>query len=87
MSLEEGRVYNDILKPLCLGSAQPDAKVPVQTIMHDLWMDIRACDPEGAEMLIQPTFVFLDAQTNRVRLAISNLGSYLQYREIDVGQP
>lgn len=47
---------------------------------------MRACDRELADEVLEPTFTFMRAQTDRIRLHISELGRYLEYREKDVGK-
>lgn len=47
---------------------------------------MRAHDKELADEVLEPTFTFMRAQTDRVRLQITELGRYLEYREKDVGK-
>ncbi len=54
--------------------------------MYDLLDAMRTLDKELADGIIEPTFTFMHAQTDRVRHSITNLGSYLEYRERDVGK-
>ena len=54
--------------------------------MSEVWSEMRAFDPKRTEYLIQPTFQFMDAQTDSVRLSVKELGPYLRYREVDVGE-
>ncbi|KAK6082922.1 aristolochene synthase [Seiridium cupressi] len=47
---------------------------------------MRAYDLELANEVLEPTFVFMRSQTDKIRLSITELGEYLQYREKDVGK-
>ncbi|EFW98420.1 aristolochene synthase [Grosmannia clavigera kw1407] len=86
MSLEDGRAYNDKLIPIARGDVQPDRSVPVEWIMYDLWEMMRAQDKELADEVLEPTFTFMRAQTDKARLSIRGMGPYLVYREKDVGK-
>jgi aristolochene synthase len=85
MSLEEGKKYNDALMPVMAGEKLPDHSSPEQSMMHELWEGMRACDRELADDLLEPTFEFMRAQTAPIRLHLTSLGQYLLYREEDVG--
>jgi aristolochene synthase len=54
--------------------------------MYDLWESMRAHDKELADAVLEPTFNFMRAQTDRARMSIGGLGRYLEYREKDVGK-
>lgn len=54
--------------------------------MWDLWEAMRRCDLQQANEILEPTFVFMRAQTDRARKNIKGLGAYLLYRERDVGK-
>lgn len=54
--------------------------------MYDLWTSMRSHDRELADAVLEPTFTFMRAQTERSRLAMKALGTYLTYREKDVGK-
>lgn len=86
MSLEDGRAYNDKLIPIARGDVQPDQSVPVEWIMYDLWEMMRAQDKELADEVLEPTFTFMRAQTDKARLSVRGMGPYLVYREKDVGK-
>ncbi|OBR10835.1 aristolochene synthase [Colletotrichum higginsianum IMI 349063] len=86
MSLEEGKAYNDKLMPLARGEAQPDRTIPVEAMFYDLWASMREKDQHLADQVLEPTFVFMRAQTEGIRTEITELGQYLQYRERDVGK-
>ncbi|CAJ2506370.1 Uu.00g005000.m01.CDS01 [Anthostomella pinea] len=86
MSLDEGRAYNARLMPIFRGDELPDRNVPVEWISYDIWQDLRACDRELADEMLEPVFAFMRAQTDPIRLQKLDLGSYLEYREADVGK-
>ena len=86
MSLEEGSAYNERLIDISRGDLPPDRTVPVQTITHDLWKEMRTCDEALADDLLDHVVIFMRAQTDESRLRACDLGKYLDYRERDVGQ-
>ncbi|KAI2628690.1 putative aristolochene synthase [Hypoxylon sp. NC1633] len=86
MSFEDGEVYNAELMPIMSGDKQPNRSSPVESIMWDLWEDMRACDRDLANEILEPVFVFMRAQTDKSRKDIKGLGAYLLYRERDVGK-
>lgn len=86
ISLEEGSAYNEKLIPIARGDVLPDRAVPVEWIMYDLWENMRAHDKVLADDILEPTFTFMRAQTDKARLSVFGLKSYLAYRERDVGK-
>jgi hypothetical protein len=86
MSFEEGSAYNERLIPIARGEVLPDRNVPVEWIMYDLWESMRAHDRPLADDILEPTFTFMRAQTDKTRLSITGMGPYLVYREKDVGK-
>ncbi|KAI0396355.1 Aristolochene synthase in complex with 12,13-Difluorofarnesyl diphosphate [Xylariaceae sp. FL0594] len=86
MSFEDGEAYNNALMPIMRGEQQPNRSSPAEAIMWDLWTDMRALDHDLADEILEPTFVFMRAQTDRERKKIKGFGSYLIYRERDVGK-
>ncbi|KAK2616580.1 Aristolochene synthase prx2 [Conoideocrella luteorostrata] len=86
MSFEDGSAYNNKLMPIARGDVLPDRTVPVEWMMYDLWEEMRAKDKILADQILEPTFTFMRAQTDKSRLTISELGHYLTYREKDVGK-
>lgn len=60
--------------------------IPVEYIIYDLWENMRAHDRVLADEILEPTFTFMRAQTDKLRLGIKGLGNYLDYRERDVGK-
>lgn len=65
---------------------EPEGSLPTEYIMYDLWANMRILDPVLADATLEPTFVFMQAQTDKARLSITKLGEYFDYRERDVGQ-
>ncbi|GME30039.1 Aristolochene synthase [Neofusicoccum parvum] len=86
MSFADGEAYNNKLIPISRGDVLPDRNVPVEYILYDLWESMRAHDKELADEILEPTFTFMRAQTDKSRLEIDELGQYLTYRERDVGK-
>lgn len=86
MSLEQGSAYNEKLIPISRGDVLPDRSVPVEYITYDLWESMRGHDRSMANEILEPVFVFMRAQTDRTRIRPMGLGSYLEYRERDVGK-
>ncbi|CAI7630480.1 unnamed protein product [Penicillium glandicola] len=85
MSFTDGEAYNNRLIPISRGDVLPDRTKPEEFILYDLWESMRAHDKELADEVLEPTFVFMRAQTDRARLTIQELGRYLEYREKDGG--
>jgi len=86
MSFADGKAYNEKLMALAENKGAPDVNVPAQWMFHDLWNRMRACDLALATAILEPTFVFMRAQTDPSRQDIRELGQYLEYREKDVGK-
>ncbi len=47
---------------------------------------MRKHDLELANEVLEPTFEFMQSQTDKIWLSITELGAYLRYREKDVGK-
>lgn len=60
--------------------------IAAEFILYDLWEEMRAHDKVLADQILEPTFTFMRAQTDKARLQIKGLGHYLEYREKDVGK-
>lgn len=60
--------------------------VPVQYIMYDLWQSMHACDDVLATAVLESTFIFMRAQTDKVYLSMNGFNQYLEYGERDVGK-
>ncbi|USP74924.1 uncharacterized protein yc1106_02198 [Curvularia clavata] len=85
MSFDEGKAYNEHLMPIAEGKVAPDWSIPVEWMFHAIWDEMRKIDMELANSVLEPVFVFMRAQTDKSRVSIDQLGSYLVYRERDVG--
>ncbi|KAB8229441.1 isoprenoid synthase domain-containing protein [Aspergillus alliaceus] len=86
MSLADGEAYNTHLMPLMCGDVLPNRDIPVEFLMYNLWEEMRAASPILADGILEPTFTFMRAQTDKTRLSIKELGHYLVYRGRDVGK-
>ncbi len=60
--------------------------MPAEFVIYDLWESMRKHDLELADEVLEPAFVFMRSQTDRIRMSITGLGEYLRYRERDVGK-
>ncbi|KAI8627396.1 Aristolochene synthase in complex with 12,13 Difluorofarnesyl diphosphate [Xylariaceae sp. FL1651] len=85
-SLEEGRAYNERMFSFFRGEVQPDRHVPAEWISYDLWEELRACDVELANQMLEPIYAFMASQTDPRRLVGMGFSEYLEYREIEVGK-
>ncbi|KAI9787986.1 MAG: hypothetical protein M1816_007290 [Peltula sp. TS41687] len=85
-SLADGKAFNETLFPIMRGQVEPDRSVASQFILYDLFQDMRLIDKELADGVLEPTFIFMRAQTDSVRLNMKSIGDYLLYREKDVGK-
>ena len=86
MSFEDGSAYNENLIPISRGHVLPNRSIPAEYSTYDLWESMRAHDKDLADEILEPVFTFMRAQTDRTRVAIKELGPYLEYRERDVGK-
>lgn len=86
MSFAEGAAYNENLMPLARGTKSPDRSIPAEYIMYDLWQAMRQVDESMANAILEPTFDFMRAQTDKTRSTAMGLGDYFHYRERDVGR-
>ncbi|KAK3301898.1 Aristolochene synthase [Chaetomium strumarium] len=88
MSFADGERLNNRLIELSKGPkyATPDRSIPAEFVIFDLWESMRKHDFELANEVLEPTFIFMRSQTDRIRLRITELGEYLRYREKDVGK-
>ncbi|EAW10787.1 uncharacterized protein ACLA_052600 [Aspergillus clavatus NRRL 1] len=85
MSLSDGEAYNARLMPIMRGDVRPNRTKPVEYILYDLWEDMRRKNRTQADEMLEATFCLMRAQTNKVRLSITQLDEYLKYRAQDVG--
>lgn len=58
----------------------------MEAMFYDLWESMREKDEDLANQVLEPTFIFMRAQTEKIRTEITEIGEYLQYREKDVGK-
>ncbi|KAI0418209.1 Aristolochene synthase in complex with 12,13-Difluorofarnesyl diphosphate [Xylaria grammica] len=86
MSFEEGTAYNGRLMSIILGDITPDRSVAVEAITFDLWESMRAHDAELAGEIVEPLFIFMRSQTDKVRAQSMTLMQYFDYRDKDIGQ-
>lgn len=86
MSFAEGSAYNEKLIPISRGDVLPNRSEPAEYILYDLWESMRAHDKEMADIILEPVFVFMRAQTDKIRSTPMGLGKYFEYREKDVGR-
>lgn len=86
MSFDDGRTLNERLLSIMEGSQLPDLAIPAEKISHELWESMRLCDQELADQIIPPMRIFMRSQTDPKRKDNFVLSTYLQYREVDVGQ-
>ena len=54
--------------------------------MYDLWESMRSHEQILADVVLEPTFTLMQAQTDRTRKTVSGLTRYLELREKDVGK-
>lgn len=47
---------------------------------------MRSQTQDLADAVLEPTFIFMRAQTDKARLNMSGFGPYFEYREKDVGK-
>ncbi|KAF2146989.1 uncharacterized protein K452DRAFT_315168 [Aplosporella prunicola CBS 121167] len=85
MSFDDGKAYNEHLMPIMSGTAAPNPSIPCEWMMHEIWEEMRKSDPVLTEQMLEPTFDFMRAQTEKSRIETTGLGRYLEYRERDVG--
>ncbi|KAI0903431.1 Aristolochene synthase in complex with 12,13-Difluorofarnesyl diphosphate [Ustulina deusta] len=86
MSFEEGTAYNGRLMSIIRGDVTPNRSVAVEKITYDLWESMRAHDEELAEEIVEPLFIFMRSQTDKIRAKSMSLMQYFEYRDKDIGQ-
>ena len=69
-----------------LSQTRQSGTAPAEYISYDLWQAMRHQDETLADTVLEPTFVFMRAQTDKLRLHIRGFGPYFDYREKDVGK-
>ncbi|KAJ5199648.1 hypothetical protein N7491_009554 [Penicillium cf. griseofulvum] len=79
--------YRDRIMKVALGTASPDRRICLEWMLHDTVMAMRSMDEALANDVAHGFCQLLQAQTSEERSTIKTLGSYLKFREIDVGKP
>ncbi|KAJ5951832.1 uncharacterized protein N7479_010245 [Penicillium vulpinum] len=87
MSFTQMLSYQDRVMKVALGTARPDKSICLEWMLHDTVMAMRSMDEVLANDVAQGFCQLLQAQTSQERTTIKTLGSYLKFREIDVGRP
>jgi aristolochene synthase len=72
---------------VALGTASPDRRICLEWMLHDTVMAMRSKDEALANDVAHGFCQLLQAMTSEERTTINTLGSYLKFREIDVGKP
>ncbi|KGO68077.1 Terpenoid synthase [Penicillium italicum] len=87
MSFTQMLSYRDRIMKIALGTASPNRGICLEWMVHDTFMAMRSMDEVLANDVAQGFCQLLQAQTSQERTTIKTLGSYLEFREIDVGRP
>ncbi|KAF9244405.1 hypothetical protein DTO013E5_5954 [Penicillium roqueforti] len=86
MSFTQMLSYRDRLMKVALGAASPDRCICLEWMLHDTVMAMRSMDEVLANDVAQGFCQLLQAQTSQERTTANTLGSYLKFRETDVGK-
>ncbi|CAI7571514.1 unnamed protein product [Penicillium discolor] len=87
MSFTQMLSYRDRVMTIALGTASPDRGIGLEWMLHDTVLAMRSMDEVLANDVAQGFCQLLQTQTSQERSTIKTLGSYLKFREIDVGRP
>ncbi|CAG8902962.1 unnamed protein product [Penicillium egyptiacum] len=87
MSFTQMLLHRDRVMKVALGEASPNRRICLEWMLHDTIMAMRSIDDILANDVAQGFCQLLQAQTAQERTTITTLGSYLKFREIDVGRP
>ncbi|KAJ5706171.1 hypothetical protein N7536_001860 [Penicillium majusculum] len=87
MSFTQMLSYRDRVMTIALGTASPDRSICLEWMLHDTVLAMRSMDEVLTNDVAQGFCQLLQAQTSQERSTIKTLGSYLKFREIDVGRP
>lgn len=87
MSFTQMLSYRDRVMTIALGTSSPDRSICLEWMLHDTVTAMRSMDEVLASDVAQGFCQLLQAQTSQERTTIKTLGSYLKFREIDVGRP
>lgn len=87
MSFTQMLSYRDRVMKVALGTVSPNRSISLEWMLHDTVMGMRSMDEVLANDVVQGFCQLLQAQTSQERATINTLGSYLKFRETDVGRP
>lgn len=87
MSFTQMLSYRNRVMTIALGTSSPNRSICLEWMLHDTIMAMRSMDEVLASDVAQGFCQLLQAQTSEERTTIKTLGSYLKFREIDVGRP
>jgi aristolochene synthase len=87
MSFTQMLSYRDRVMEIASGTAKPDRNICLEWMLHDTIVSMRDMDAALTKDVAQGFCQLLQAQTSQERASIKTLGSYLEFREIDVGRP
>jgi aristolochene synthase len=59
MSFDDSEAYNNQLMPIMRGEVQPNTERPVEVMMWEMWVGMRACHRDLADRTLEDTFVFM----------------------------
>lgn len=72
---------------IAYGKANPDRNICLEWMLYDTVMSMQNIDGVLANDVVEGFCQLLQAQTSQERTSIKTLGSYFQFRELDVGRP
>ena len=87
MSFTQMLSYRERVMKVALGTASPDRHICHEWMLYDTIMTMRSMDEALANDVAKGFCQLLQAQTAPERTSITTLGSYLNFRELDVGRP
>lgn len=80
MSVEEGQMFYKRLIPIAMGKKLPNRSDPYEWITYDVFTNMRACDKELADEVLQGAMLCLTAQVDSKRFECDDMGSLLRQR-------
>lgn len=87
MSFAQMLSYRERIIQIASGNSSPDRAICLEWMLHDTVTSMRDIDEVLANDVAQGFCQLLHAQTSQERASKTTLGSYLEFREIDVGRP
>lgn len=87
MSFAQMLSYRHRIMEVAFGTVSPDMSISHEWMLHDTLQTMRSMDKGLAIDVVRGFCQLLKAMTSRERGSISTLGSYLEFRELDVGRP